>query len=88
MLYLKQQAGDSGSFASTSLPHSAAIPDMTATTEYFVRLQQIYQEQAAAEMKAFKAILCELLQVSGGALSRCSEHVNMNIQHIHETSLP
>lgn len=38
------------------LPLNGSIPDMTASTEWYVRLQGIYKQQAEQDLKAMKAL--------------------------------
>ena len=46
------------------LPLSGQIPDLTATTEQYVQLQQAYQAKARADLERFTVILHGLLKVS------------------------
>ena len=48
-----------------SLPLTGNLPDMTATTEYYIELQQIYQARAAEDLSAFKRHLANLLETHG-----------------------
>ncbi len=50
--------------AEGSLPLVGTIPDMTATTDVYVALQQIYQSEAVKDRIRFKEILVKLLQVN------------------------
>lgn len=46
-----------------TLPLSGTIPDMTATTDQYVLLQQVYQAKARADLNRFTALLREALKV-------------------------
>jgi hypothetical protein len=46
-----------------TLPLSGAIPDLTATTEQYMLLQQAYQSKARADLDRFTAILRAVLKV-------------------------
>lgn len=46
------------------LPLSGTIPDLTATTEQYVLLQQAYQAKARADLDQFTQLLQGVLEVS------------------------
>lgn len=52
----------------STLPLSGTIPDMTATTEQYVLLQQVYQTKARADLQRFTDILQSILKVSDGCV--------------------
>lgn len=47
------------------LPLSGSIPDMVATTDSFIHLQQIYQRKALEDFKAFSSMLMDELAARG-----------------------
>ena len=47
------------------LPVSPSIPDMTATSQFFLRLQELYVQKATEDLALFKQILREMLQSAG-----------------------
>ena len=47
------------------LPLNGKIPDMTADTDSFLKLQKIYQEQANADLLKFKEILNTIIANRG-----------------------
>jgi hypothetical protein len=47
----------------SALPLSGTIPDMTATTDQYVLLQQTYQAKAHADLARFTALLHNALKV-------------------------
>ena len=51
------------------LPLSGAIPDLTATTEQYVLLQQAYHSKARADLDRFTHILHGVLQVGAYLIS-------------------
>lgn len=46
-------------------PLPGTLPDLTASTEYFIALQEVYSRRAALDRSAFRAILEELCRSSG-----------------------
>lgn len=50
-------------------PLSGHIPDLTATTEQYVLLQQAYQSKARADLDKFTVLLHSVLQVSAAVLA-------------------
>ena len=46
------------------LPMSPAVPDMTATSNFYLRLQEIYVQKANEDLALYKKIVWEMLQVS------------------------
>ena len=58
------RALDSFYSETSTLPLSGAIPDLTATTEQYVLLQQIYQNKARADLVRFTHILQDVMQVT------------------------
>mmetsp|Transcript_1601 Transcript_1601/g.1884 ORF Transcript_1601/g.1884 Transcript_1601/m.1884 type:complete len:539 (-) Transcript_1601:553-2169(-) len=59
-LYVEDR-GRSGGF----LPLSGKLPDMTSTTEMYIRLQEIYQEKASEDLKTFSNMLDKVLEEAG-----------------------
>jgi hypothetical protein len=47
----------------SALPLSGTIPDMTATTDQYVLLQQTYQTKAHADLARFTVLLRNALKV-------------------------
>ena len=46
-----------------ALPLSGSIPDMTATTDQYVQLQQVYRQKASRDLAEFSSILTKLYKV-------------------------
>ena len=55
--------GDGGVGSGGRLPLGGGVPDMTSSTELFVQLQQLYSQQAEADLQRFCAILQTLIAV-------------------------
>ena len=48
-----------------TLPLSATLPDMKASTTQYVGLQKLYKDRAVEEKEAFKGVLLEVLKEAG-----------------------
>jgi hypothetical protein len=74
-----------------ALPLSGAIPDLTATTEQYMLLQQAYQSKARADLDRFTATLHALLKVRKshfrcvhGGYQSCVAHQGIEFDLISE----
>jgi amyloid beta precursor protein binding protein 1 len=61
-------------------PLHGTIPDMTASTDLYVQLQQVYRDQAAADMQAMRQLLLQQpIQVSDDNLLSFCQNVTLHI---------
>lgn len=73
-LYLGIQPTSNGEFSIAKPPPlSGAIPDMTSTTEMYVELQRLYQQQAESDAKQLKSLLTDVLATAGRLPNSISE---------------
>lgn len=73
-LFVGVQRSADGTFVATkSPPLPGPIPDMTSTTDMYVELQRLYQQQAESDCKQLKALLQVLLVGAGRAEDAISD---------------
>ncbi|TFK21372.1 ubiquitin activating enzyme [Coprinopsis marcescibilis] len=67
-----------------TLPLSATLPDMKASTSQYVDLQTLYKERAVEERDAFRAVLDKVLQEQGENPSLIDDETVTNfVKHSH-----
>lgn len=57
-------------------PLPGVLPDLTASTEYFVRLQEVYSKKALSDRLIFRAIVEDICKSSGCAMVE-DDHIDM-----------
>ena len=58
---------------SSRLPVRGSIPDMTSSSEMYIKLQHLYQQQARVDMETVRNHLCQLLACLGKPTDTISE---------------
>jgi amyloid beta precursor protein binding protein 1 len=72
-------------------PLGGQIPDMTASTDMYIGLQQVYQAKAAHDKKVMKQYVVELLEAAGKSTDSvsdeevdifCKNVYNIQVRHL------
>ena len=68
-------------------PLNGSIPDMTASTQAYIQMQEIYKSKAEEDKIAIKKLVTDLVKTSGLALSISDEDVSIFCKNVHNLRL-